>query len=110
MDNLKIDLYKLIGKKIKNRRNELNINQSTLAKELEVSRSTISNIEVGRHQIPLYLLYKLSNILNIEVSILLPKFEDINKINSESNINDYIIDEGITDEDAIFIKEQFNKI
>ena len=111
MEGFKINLYKLIGEKIKTKRSSLKMSQSNLAKELSVSRSTISNIEVGRHQIPIYLLYKVSNILKIEVNELLPQYEDIVASSSlESNLEDYLKNRNLSSKDRVVIEEQFNKL
>lgn len=43
-----------IGAQIKTRRQELNMTQEQLAKELNVSRSTVSNWEIGVSQTKRY--------------------------------------------------------
>ena len=75
---------------------------------MDVSRSTISNIEVGRHYIPIHLLYRLAEILDTSVSDFLPNnLEIINK----STITDFknIIGSD-SDEDDDYMKNVYNKL
>ncbi len=41
-------LYKIIGTRLAQRRNELKITQDALAESVEVERTSITNIEAGR--------------------------------------------------------------
>lgn len=81
-------LYKIIGNKIKSLREDLKISQHELSQRLDISRSSISNIEVGRHQVPLHLLYEISNVFQTDIKSLLPTFEDITSYMNQE-INDY---------------------
>lgn len=84
MDDFKEALYEVVGERIRFEREKLKISQSRLSKDLGISRASVSNIEVGRHQIPLSNLYVLSNIFKIDIQELLPKYEDIiTKMNSK---------------------------
>lgn len=56
--------------KIKNLRDELEITQHEIAKELGCTRSAYSLWEINKNTIPLYYLNKLSNILNINIDYL----------------------------------------
>ena len=59
--------FKLIGKKIKERRQFLKITQEYIANELDINASHISNIECGRANPSLTILVKIANILNCSV-------------------------------------------
>lgn len=72
MEEVKINLYEKVGEKIKNQRVHLKKSQVDLAKDLNLSRSTISNIEVGRHQVTLVALYQIAQVLKTKVKDLLP--------------------------------------
>ena len=56
--------------KIKNLRDELEITQQEIAKELGCTRSAYSLWEINKNTIPLYYLNKLSNILNVNIDYL----------------------------------------
>jgi len=87
MSDYKDSLYKIIGEKIKSKRENLDLRQLQLSKKLNISRSSISNIEVGRHQIPLFVLYDLSKIINCEVKELLPDYDEVINFTNSKNKN-----------------------
>lgn len=60
-----------IGKKIKQRRNELGITQDNLAERINVARSTISNWEIGRNYPDIQTIVLLSDELDISLDELL---------------------------------------
>lgn len=70
--NFRDALYQLMADRVKKQRNKLKINQVTLSKKTNVSRSTISNIESGKHSVPLDIIYLIAKELQIDVHILLP--------------------------------------
>jgi transcriptional regulator with XRE-family HTH domain len=51
--------------------------QHTLAVALDVSRTTISNIERGRHRVFLDQVYAAAHALGVGMEELLPKFDEI---------------------------------
>lgn len=86
MQDFKSILYIIIGNKIKSLRTEINLSQEVLSKHLNLSRSSISNIELGRHQIPLFLLYELSQLFNIDINELIPSWDEIQlSLNSDNS-------------------------
>jgi transcriptional regulator with XRE-family HTH domain len=82
MRDFKGILYYMIGNRIKSLRTERSLSQEDLSLQLNLSRASISNIELGRHQIPLFLLYELSLFFKIDIHDLIPSIEDI-----QSNLN-----------------------
>ncbi|PRX57525.1 helix-turn-helix protein [Flagellimonas meridianipacifica] len=81
-------IYKIIGERIKSQRESLNISQLKLSEKLDISRSSISNIEVGRHQIPLHVLYEISRVLELDTKEFLPTYGEIVSF-ATSEIADY---------------------
>lgn len=77
MNDFKDSLYKIVGEKIKAKREKLQITQKHLSENLGISRASVSNIEVGRHQVTLANLYDISKILKIDICDLLPKYDEI---------------------------------
>lgn len=76
-----------IGAQIKTRRQELNMTQEMLAKELHVGRTTVSNWEIGRNYPDLQLIVTISNVLSISLDTLLGKESEIVKeITRDTNI------------------------
>lgn len=88
MSNLKNSLYKLIGDRIKSHRERLNMNQLELSDKLNISRSSISNIEVGRHQVPLFTLYEISKVLELNIRDLIPSFDEVTAYTT-NDFNDF---------------------
>lgn len=74
-------LYSIIGQRIKDRREELNYSQQqfsdAISKVYELKRSSISNIERGRQQPPLHVLYGICRILNIDLQTILPTYSEV---------------------------------
>ena len=76
-----------IGAQIKTRRQELNMTQEMLARELHVGRTTVSNWEIGRNYPDLQLIVSISNVLSISLDTLLGKESEIVKeITRDTNI------------------------
>lgn len=82
MRDFKGILYYMIGNRIKSLRTERSLSQEDLSLQLNLSRASISNIELGRHQIPLFLLYELSLYFKIDIHDLILSIEEI-----QSNLN-----------------------
>lgn len=70
-------LYGIIGNRICELRKYNNDNQQQLADKIGLKRSSISNIELGRQQISLHLLYRVSQVYNTEIYTLLPSVKEI---------------------------------
>jgi transcriptional regulator with XRE-family HTH domain len=67
------ELYRIIGNRISELRKFKNDNQQDLAKKIGLKRSTISNIELGRQQITLEVLYRICQVYDTEIYSLLPQ-------------------------------------
>ncbi|MCT4664978.1 MAG: helix-turn-helix domain-containing protein [Flavobacteriales bacterium] len=89
MDKFKEGIYLYIGRNIKNLRREKGLSQETLSNLLVISRSSLSNIESGRHHVSLSTLYMIANYLEIEISSLLPSLEDI-KLQEKKASHNYL--------------------
>jgi transcriptional regulator with XRE-family HTH domain len=63
--------YKIIGKRIKQARKDINKTQEDLAEFLEVSNSYVSRIERGTTKLSLELLVKICTHLNVSPSYVL---------------------------------------
>lgn len=76
------NLYAVIGERIKEKRKEVGINQQALAEEIKISRTSISNIEKGRHQPTLHLLFKICYALNLDIKSVIPSIEELQNFNN----------------------------
>jgi len=70
-------LYGVIGKRISELRKLNKENQEQLADKIGIKRSSISNIELGRQQISLHLIYRIAQVYNTEVYSLLPTVNEV---------------------------------
>lgn len=65
-------LYKWIGKRIASFREEKKLSQTDLAQLTDLSRGSIANIEKGRQQTPLHVLWDIAKNLNISINRIIP--------------------------------------
>ena len=61
----------MVGKNIKNFREQKNITQEELAEKLSVTRQAVSNWETGKTQPDIDTLHKISDILEISIEELI---------------------------------------
>lgn len=64
-------LYRNLGYKIRIAREKMDINQSLFANMLDLSRSSVVNIEMGRQRPSVHLLYEIARITKTSISNLL---------------------------------------
>ena len=65
-------VYREIGDRIQKCRTEKRLTQEDLAKQLDLTRTSIVHIEKGRQKVPLDKLYHMSEILEVDLYDLLP--------------------------------------
>jgi transcriptional regulator with XRE-family HTH domain len=65
-------LYREVGSKIREGRERLGLTQEALAKQVGLSRTSITNIEQGRQTILVHQLVAFAQLLNLEPNALLP--------------------------------------
>lgn len=70
-------LYKIVGGKIREKRALDKISQTTIGDEVDLLRTSISNIEAGRQRPPLHLIYQLCFALDLELSDVLPSKDEV---------------------------------
>ena len=75
--DIRASLSCIIGIRIKEVRQNVGMNQQELAEKIELTRTSISNIEAGRQLAPLDVLYKICHALGTELPFLLPNYSEI---------------------------------
>ncbi len=68
-------LYETIGSLIKDRRNILKITQEELARQVKLTRTSITNIEQGKQRFGVHTLFEIASALKLHPSALLPTSE-----------------------------------
>lgn len=70
-DNIKDELLKALGKKIKKLRQGKGIRQNEIAYRCYFDKSSYNNIEAGKRNITIFTLYKISKALNVSLESLM---------------------------------------
>ena len=96
-------MYPLVGRRIQDIRKENNVSQQELAEFLDLSRTSISNIENGRHPIFLHHIYTIAEKFDIPIDRILPS---VFEIQNEQKLKDedwrnLLLQEGLQDEKTI---------
>jgi len=65
-------LHAALGKKIRNKRLSSGLTQAELADRIAISRTSLTNMELGRQRLLVDQLYKMAEVLNTKPQDLLP--------------------------------------
>lgn len=112
MSDFNTTLFRILGERIKKRRLESGLNQEEVAKEIGLGRASISNIEVGRHQAPLSVLYEISKLFKADIQSLLPTYQEvIQRINEDNKkVNDLLTNMAIPEEIRVNIQKIIDEL
>lgn len=64
--------YRAVGRRVRTARTGADLTQDELAEAVDLSRSSIANLEAGRQRIPLHLFAVIAEKLAVPISDLLP--------------------------------------
>ncbi len=70
-------VYDELGQRIRVRREARGLSQAKFAEHVELTRTSISNIENGRQHLPLHALYRFAEVLGCLPHDLLPDVESV---------------------------------
>lgn len=73
------ELYRILGENLKRVREDAEIKQHFVAEQVQLLRTSISNIESGRQRPPLGLIFRICLVLGVEVAEVLPKLQNVLK-------------------------------
>ncbi len=65
--------YEALGTNIQKHRNRLNLSQATLSRLVNLTRTSLTNIEKGRQHPPVYTLCEIAEHLKVDISELVPR-------------------------------------
>lgn len=80
--------YVLLGKNIRKARRAADITQAQLADAIELTRTSVTNIEQGRQPIPIHVLVKIAKVVNQSLIELIPPEASLAS-DIEAKINPY---------------------
>ncbi|WP_271768757.1 helix-turn-helix transcriptional regulator [Aquimarina algiphila] len=83
MKDKKQSFYKRIGSNIKELRKLKKVGQEDLAGMISLSRSSLSNIEIGNQQPTLHAIYEISIALDCDITDILPSIKDYKSATSQ---------------------------
>lgn len=78
-------LYQQLGKQVRRLRKQRRLTQDSLSLALSVTRSTITNIELGNQRPPLHMIYELAEYFDVPLRELLPPWQRITTTLSEQD-------------------------
>ncbi|WP_395015326.1 helix-turn-helix domain-containing protein [Dongia sp.] len=65
-------LYRLFGDRVREIRDQKNVTQEELARRVDLSRTSITNIEKGRQRVLLHQVVEIASALDVNVRELMP--------------------------------------
>ncbi|MFZ0747306.1 MAG: helix-turn-helix transcriptional regulator [Terracidiphilus sp.] len=71
------EIYRGVGRKIRQTRENQHLSQDSLAKRLGISRTSMVNIEAGRQRAPLHLMWQIAELLETKLTLLIPSPEEL---------------------------------
>ena len=77
--------YRFIGEKIREVRTKNRYKQIELAQKVGLERTSITNIETGKQNASIIVLYRICEVFQIDINKLLPKPEDIIEHNLDTH-------------------------
>ena len=66
-------LYQLLGENVRRYRNQCGLTQEQLADRIDLTRTSVVNIEQGRQHPPLHLLFQIAKALKVAIQTLIPE-------------------------------------
>jgi transcriptional regulator with XRE-family HTH domain len=64
--------YLELGRRVRDARSDAGVTQAHLAEAIQMTRSSVANLEAGRQRVPLHLLFAIADSLGVEAHSLLP--------------------------------------
>lgn len=102
-ENASLDFF--IGKRVKQRRSELNLSQGSLGKKLGVSFQQIQKYENGKNRISASTLFQISQILGVDFSYFVNGYNNASSLHEDSNLK-----HKLHDKESTFLVNYFSKL
>ena len=107
-------LYQVLGERLKYQRENQTFScekftQAKLADEIGLERTSITNIEKGNQKVPLHVLYKICEVLQIQIIDLLPNLSEIKVTELEPHFEELIF-AGRTEKVTPLVMQKLNEL
>lgn len=99
-------IYREFGRILRQRRADANLTQDELANKVGLVRTSITNIELGKQNVSLHLLFQLADALGVQTKDILP---DRTPQQMSPNIERQIKKEALEDEEADWVRRVVSK-
>lgn len=80
-------LYKEIGQRIRQARKKKELTQEALGKRVNLTRASVTNIELGRQVIPTHILFRFCDALGVFPDKLLPDSNETENVNVDLHVD-----------------------
>ena len=94
-------IYKEFGLRLRSARKAAQLTQEALAERVNMSRTSITNIEKGRQHIPIHTLFKLATAVGLPPARLLPR----QQIEPEPRIRKLLEETGLEKEGLAWVTQ-----
>ena len=100
------EVYRVLGRKVRQMREVQRMSQDSLAQHLGISRASMVNIEAGRQRAPLHLLWQIAEVLHSKLIDMIPTPEDVAVRPNQGLLDREVIDqiEEVADGDPATVK------
>ncbi len=85
------NLFKFIGKRIRQKRKELKKSQGTIADLLDISDTQIFKFETGESKIAIDYLFKLADFFHVDINYFFPENEKNTNFSTEPELDKIIM-------------------
>ena len=84
-------LYQMLGERLRKLREQQDgargrMTQAELATKISLERTSVTNIEKGAQKVPLHVLFRLCEVLNVSIAELLPAISEVQLNEGEATI------------------------
>jgi transcriptional regulator with XRE-family HTH domain len=102
------DLYAEVGRRLRTARKRARLTQAQLADTINMSRSSVANLEAGRQRMPLHLLIWIARVIHVSPADLLPEASMFDDVIVLPDLTDHLA----SDEDSMrdFVQQTIAKL
>jgi transcriptional regulator with XRE-family HTH domain len=81
--------YREVGQNVRTKREQIGLTQEALASQVDLTRTSITNIEKGRQKLLLHTFVDIAHALGVDPSLLLPEVMGGSKERLDAKLKEY---------------------